>query len=129
MKKTKKRIQKEFRTRIGLLIDYPKQGSGNSNDGNTARRFFRDPELASEITGVDSWLICKFSIILQTLACGMRVDVEKFEEYTRNTLILYLDLYAWFYMATSVHKIFFHGHNQVLRANPYKDTFKRSSGV
>lgn len=41
----------------------------------------------------------------------MRVDVEKFEEYTRNTLILYLDLYAWFYMPASVHKILFYGAN------------------
>ncbi|KMQ83716.1 dna-mediated transposase, partial [Lasius niger] len=42
MEKAKERIQKKFRTRIGLLIDYPKQGSGNSNDGNTAKRIFRD---------------------------------------------------------------------------------------
>lgn len=28
-----------------------------TNDGNTARRFFSDPETASEITGVDLELI------------------------------------------------------------------------
>lgn len=65
MKEEKKRIQEEFKSRTGLLIDYPKQGAGSTNDGNTARRFFSDPELAAEITGVDQELIQRFSVILQ----------------------------------------------------------------
>lgn len=35
----KKTIQEEFKRRTALIVDKPKQGSGNSNDGNTARRF------------------------------------------------------------------------------------------
>ena len=35
----KKEIQEEFRTRLGLIVDVPKAGFGNSNDGNTSRRF------------------------------------------------------------------------------------------
>ena len=42
----KKEIQEEFRTRLGLIVDVPKAGFGNSNDGNTSRRFFMDPELS-----------------------------------------------------------------------------------
>lgn len=33
-------VQKRFREELGLNIDKPRQGTGNSNDGNTARRFF-----------------------------------------------------------------------------------------
>ena len=42
----------------------PKQGAENSNDGNTAIRFFRDPDVAAEITGVDRELIHIFGIII-----------------------------------------------------------------
>jgi len=34
---TKKRIQFELKKELGLIVDVPKQGSGTSNDGNTAR--------------------------------------------------------------------------------------------
>jgi hypothetical protein len=57
----KSRIQNAFRKQTGLIIDVPKQGSGNSNDGNTARRFFADPEMTASITGIDVNLIKRFS--------------------------------------------------------------------
>lgn len=109
MTRAKERIQKEFRERVGLLVDYPRQGSGNSNDGNTARRFFRDPKLTSQITGVDIELIGRFAIILQTLACGIKIDSVKFKQYAKETVHIYLRSYDWFYMPSSVHKILIHG--------------------
>ena len=42
---------------IGLIIDQPSQGSGNSNWDNTAHRFFSVIGQASEITGVNEKLI------------------------------------------------------------------------
>lgn len=38
---TKKKIQEQFKKDMNLLVDVIKQGSGLTNDGNTARRFFR----------------------------------------------------------------------------------------
>jgi hypothetical protein len=43
---------KEFRTKMGLLVDVPKSGCGNTNYGNTSRRFFAYPELAGAITAL-----------------------------------------------------------------------------
>ena len=40
VEETKRTIQAQFRGRLGLIVDKPKPGFGNSNDGNTARRFF-----------------------------------------------------------------------------------------
>lgn len=37
---------------MGLLIDVPKAGYGNSNDGNTSPRFFQNAECSSRITGI-----------------------------------------------------------------------------
>lgn len=42
---------------MGLVVDQPKQGGGNSNDGNTARKFFKNPLLVSQITGIYKELI------------------------------------------------------------------------
>jgi hypothetical protein len=36
---TKARIQREFKEKMGLIVDKPKPGFGSTNDGNTARRF------------------------------------------------------------------------------------------
>ncbi|KAK9731650.1 hypothetical protein QE152_g13470 [Popillia japonica] len=52
IEKRKKNLQIEFRRKMILIVDIPKSGSGTTNDGNTARRFFANPSLSSEITGL-----------------------------------------------------------------------------
>lgn len=105
----KKYIQSEFKNKMGLLVDKPKAGSGSTNDGNTARSFFRNPELTSSITGVDEQLIKSFLIILRTISSGKQINIEKFEELLEDTRNLYLSLYAWYYMPSSVHRLLVHG--------------------
>ena len=54
----KKTKDKDFEIKIGLTVDKSKSGaSGTSNDGNTARRFFDNAVLSSEITGINVALI------------------------------------------------------------------------
>ncbi|KAG5862633.1 hypothetical protein JTB14_004501 [Gonioctena quinquepunctata] len=43
----------------------PKQGYGSTNDGNTARRFFRNSDVSASITGLDEGIIKRFHVILQ----------------------------------------------------------------
>ncbi|XP_071580794.1 uncharacterized protein [Temnothorax nylanderi] len=109
LKSRKKLIQEGFYEKMGLIVDIPKHGSGTTNTGNTARRFFRDPELASEITGVSNDLIRRFGIILQTMASGEEINTVKFGEYCFETAELYVDKYKWYYMPVTVHKILLHG--------------------
>lgn len=106
---TKSNIQEKLRMQMHLLVDVAKPGSGNTNTGNTARRFFENPYLASLITGVNEQLINNFSVILRTLACGYNINVEKFREYTMHTAAMFIELYPWFYMPNSVHKVLLHG--------------------
>lgn len=73
----KKNIQEQFRRKLGLLIDVVKQGVGTSNDKNTARRFFENPSVTVEITGLDEIIIRKFSILLQAIASGEEINPEK----------------------------------------------------
>lgn len=101
-------IKKKFKNQMGLIVDKPKPGYGNTNDGNTARRFFMNPELSGEITGLDVNLIKKFGILLRTLSSGYDINLTEFEKLCSETRTLYLNLYSWYYMPVTVHKILVH---------------------
>lgn len=93
------------------MIDFPKQGFGNSNDGNTARRFFKNPKLAAEITGVDENLINRFGLISKLLENGYNINYNAFTDYCYETAGLYVEKYTWYYMPPTVHNILIHGVN------------------
>lgn len=105
----KRKIQKEFKQRLGLIIDRPKPGYGSTNDGNTARRFFKETSVSALITGVEETLIKRFHVILQTISSGHDVNVEKFKQYALKTAELFVDTYPWYPMPITVHKILIHG--------------------
>ena len=91
------------------MIDIVKQGSGTTNDGNTARKFFEFPNKTAAITGLDQDLIKRFSVILQAITSGEKIDVIKFKDFARKTAEKYVDLYDWYYMSSTVHKLLIHG--------------------
>lgn len=112
---TKQEIQDKLRNELGLIVDIPKAGgSGTSNDGNTARRFFSNEEDIARITKLDVTLIHKMYIVLQTLSSGMDIDADLFQDYCYNVATLYVNLYPWYNMPQSLHRILIHGH-QVIR--------------
>ncbi|VEN53780.1 unnamed protein product, partial [Callosobruchus maculatus] len=71
---------------------------GNSNDGNTARKFFENPSLVSQITGIDKELIERFSNVLSVISCGHYVQEELFRRtrYCFETAELAICLYGWY---------------------------------
>lgn len=109
LEERKKHIQKEIRKHLGLIVDMVKQGSGSTNDGNTARKFFDNYKKVSEITGVDEKLIENLYIILQLLSCGKPINTELFDNLASDTAKLYVKRYSWYYMPASMHKILIHG--------------------
>nr|XP_037868017.1 uncharacterized protein LOC119628732 [Bombyx mori] len=74
----KSAIQQALKKECGLLIDVVKQEVGTTNDGNTARRFFRDAEVTARIIRIRKDLIERFHVILQTVASVERVDPFQF---------------------------------------------------
>ena len=112
----KKMIQKEFKEKLGLKVDIPKAGSGNSNDGNTARVFFKNVDMVSAITGVNKELIRRLKTILEVLTCSSDVDADKFESYAKKTAELYVQLYRWYPMSPTMHKILIHGATVIRHA-------------
>lgn len=109
----KKEIIRKFRAETGLIIDQPKPGIGNTNDGNTARRFFADPLLSSNITGIDQNLIYRCSVLLKTLNCSYPINSTRFGQYAFETAELYVNLYAWYPMPPTVHKILMHSREVI----------------
>lgn len=105
----KREIQSNFKDSLGLLVDVVKQGAGTTNDGNTARIFFRNFSITAQITGIDENLIHMMYIILVTIASGEEIHTEKFAKYAKDAASLYVSLYGWYYMPSTVHKILIHG--------------------
>ena len=91
----KSRIQEEFKVQMGLNIDKPLSSCGSTNDGNTARRFFRDFEITSKITGIDKELLRRVNTILMALNSKHKINGNRFGEYTSEISKLLVSLYPW----------------------------------
>ena len=110
VKAKKNLIQSRFRNEVGLVIDISRSGgSGSSNNGNTARRFFRKAEQTAAIINVDVHLIKRIYVVLCTLSSGFMIDADKLKDYCLETAQLFIQLYPWYYMPQSLHKILIHG--------------------
>ncbi|KAE9522745.1 hypothetical protein AGLY_016854 [Aphis glycines] len=68
----------QFRSEMGLLVDIVLQGCGTTNNGNTARKFFKNAEKSLEITGLNIDLIKRFGTILIVMASGYEINTDAF---------------------------------------------------
>ena len=102
-------IQKRFREELSLLVDMPKQGFGNTNDGNTARRAFEHADIFSDITGVEVEVIIRLRTILRAVCSGYDLDSKPFQQYCQQTSDEILSNYDWYIIPPSVHKLLEHG--------------------
>lgn len=109
VKENKKRIQDLFKQNLGLIVDRPKPGFGNTNDGNTARRFFQNKKISAQITGVSEEIIERFYIIMQVVSSGYEINLKKFQDFALTTAKLFVEKYPWYNMPPTVHKFLIHG--------------------
>lgn len=114
----KEEVRQKLKTALGITVDVPKSGgSGTSNDGNTARTFFRNYEVSAEVLGLDTNLVKNLYVILCTVSSKHQINPDAFQSFCMQTAKLFVLLYPWFPMPQSVHKILIHGH-QVIREKP-----------
>ena len=115
LKHRKKLVQENLRKSLNIIADVPRiGGSGTSNDGNSSRIAFRNYKTFSEATDVDVGLVRSLSTILELLSSSDRqINSEAFHQYCTSTAKLFVDLYPWFYMPSSLHKILVHSHQIV----------------
>lgn len=106
----KQELQQLFLTQMGLHVDKPKQnGSGNTNDGNTARRAFKSTRPLSLILGLNYDILHRFYIILVAISCEFRINISKFKQFCQRTVSMYMDHYKWYPMSATAHKVLIHG--------------------
>lgn len=105
----KKVIQNEFWLKMGLHVDKPKaNGSGTTNDGNTARRAFSRTECFAKITGIDVHFLEHLHTILIALSAEFELDSEKLRAYCNETAEIFFSQYEWYCMSATLHKILVH---------------------
>lgn len=103
-------IQAQFREKMGLVIDKPRSGgSGTSNDGNTARKFFKNSTVSAQITNINKNLIDRCCTILSCLSSGYNINKTKFKEFALQTARQLVHEYPWYNLPASVHKVLIHG--------------------
>ena len=105
----KRQVQAQLRETMGLRVDEPRaSGSGNSNDGNTARRAFRDAADFAACTGIDERLIRDLHTVLQAVSCFHELRPDAMDEFCRRTAERYVALYRWYPMPPTLHKLLCH---------------------
>ncbi|KAI8125494.1 hypothetical protein CVS40_4198 [Lucilia cuprina] len=109
MQQRKRKIQEQFWNKMGLHVHKPKSnGSGTTNDGNTARKAFLNPELFASITNVDVDFIKHLHIILIAISSEFEVSVENLKHFCCATADIYFKNYDWYPMSATLHKILAH---------------------
>ncbi|XP_067621286.1 uncharacterized protein [Eurosta solidaginis] len=110
IKQRKIDIKNKFRMEMDLLVDRKKlSGNGTYNNGWASRKFFLNPEQTAKITGINIDLIKRFKVILETISCKYKIQLNKFAAYAHKTAEMYVELYPWCPMTPTMHKILMHG--------------------
>ena len=105
----KKTVQQNMKSQMGLIVDTPRAGgSGNTNDGNTARKAFKNAGKFAEITGVEVELIRRLHIILQAVTCCLPLSGEALGSFCSETASLYVEHYSWYPMPATLHRLLLH---------------------
>ena len=86
----------------------PRSGSGDTDDGNTSRRFFDDLETVSEITGVDLDFLRNLKLLLEVLNSCEDIDQQMFSDLCLRTAELYVSLYPCCPMPLTLLEILIH---------------------
>lgn len=115
----KKVIQDQFKDQLNLLIDIPLSGGGTSNNGNTARKFFREHAITSEITDVPEELIERYHTIISVLCGSKLLDPVKLREYNTETANLLRTTYPNKNFTPTIHKILYHSPEVVEYFNQF----------
>lgn len=113
----KKYITAQLYEKFGIRVDQPRAGgSGTSTTGNVCRRAFSNTKLLASILGIDEGLVERFANILITINCQDPVNPEAFDHYCKETYRLYLNLYNWYKIPATVHKVLAHAGEIIIHS-------------
>ena len=124
-KAQKEKLRKAFKEHPELKLDLfkVKKGAGNSNDGNSSKKFFDKAEITAKILGIEVEILTKFQFLLNELNCTDRRPDPIFFQQEADQLhtILTSEPYNQVMLTQTVHRILCHG-SQFIEALP-EDVF------
>ena len=91
----KTNIQKSFYVQLGFSVNFLKQGYVSTNEGNVARRCFKNSKFSAAVIGINKDLNARFHTILQTISYGFEVDAQKSKMFALQTTRKFVKLYPW----------------------------------
>ena len=104
-----KNYQEQFKSRVGIRAFFPEpQKGGNSNTGNVARRFFKNPETSADILGIPKELISTIWELLVSINSTKFQDIKKFEEKSKEAFFLWCQVFDK-PMSANLHMLIVHG--------------------
>ena len=81
---------------------------GTTNDGNLARKFFKNHVKMATATGINHDLLIRFYTLLSVINSGFKLKTDTFKSYARGTYDLLQKEYKWYKIPPSVHAMLFH---------------------
>ncbi len=115
--KRRDEVRQKLFDNYGFHVDQPRSGgSGTSNSGTMARKAFEDPKKLARVLGLNEEIVCNLKTILVAISLTTPIDLNKFEEKCRETYLLYITHYKWYYMPESVHKLLIHGKDIMMNS-------------
>lgn len=113
---SKKEVQQQMKDELHLHVDFPRPGGGTSTTGNVCRRAFSNPKELSRILKIDEKLIVMFRNILIAINCQQSLNPELFQEYCTQAYQRYLELYSWYKIPATVHKVLAHAAEIIIHS-------------
>lgn len=110
VEENKKCIKQQIFQAFSVRFDEPRAGgSGTSSTGSVCRKMLQDPKKLAQALEIDEELVTRLSVVLKVLNLKESIDTAKFRVYCRETYELYTELYPWYYMNATLHKVLAHG--------------------
>lgn len=85
IKVRKAEIQTELKKVLGITVDKPMFNYGSSNDGNTAKKFFKNFKKTSECTGLDADILEHFYVMITAISTKGKVNAANLADYDEET--------------------------------------------
>lgn len=117
LQQSKNEVRQFIKTKSGLKLDYVNSAGGKggtSTDGKQGRRFYSDElievigELLSQPHNIKHKVAMmklhkQLSIILRIVSCTRKIDVVKFEQHCKDTMLTIVNNFPWAFLNHTLH--------------------------
>lgn len=128
VKERKKIVQDILLEKFNARVDVPKQGGGGSSTtGSMCRKLLSEPKKLALALGLDEKLVKYLAAIVVIINSIEQVDIADFDKLCEVTFKMYVNLYSWYPMPATLHKILVHS-TRIMASLPLSTGFMGEQG-